>query len=89
MTTRSKQLAKLLIRILITMGLLVWIFSQIDLGQFGRAVKTARWQLLIAVWVLTVIFFWIRSIKMQLILKRQGCKVDCATIFGATAVTCL
>ena len=89
MTTRSKQLAKLLIRILITAGLLVWVFSQIGLGQFGQAVKTARWQLLIAVWVLTVIFFWIRSMKMQLILKKQDCKVGIATIFRASAVTSL
>ena len=89
MTTRSKQLAKLLIRALITAGLLVWVFSQIDLGQFGQAVKTARWQLLIAVWVLTVIFLWIRSIKMQLILKKQDCKVGIATIFRASAVTSL
>jgi len=89
MTTRSKQLAKLLIRVLITTGLLVWVFSQIDLGQFRQAVKTARWQLLIAVWVLTVFFFWIRSIKMQLILKKQDCKVGIATIFRASAVTSL
>ena len=89
MTTRSKQLAKLLIRVLITTGLLVWVFSQIDIGLFGQAVKTARWQLLIAVWVLTVFFFWIRSIKMQLILKKQDCKVGIATIFSASAVTSL
>jgi uncharacterized membrane protein YbhN (UPF0104 family) len=89
MTTRGKQIAKLLIRILITGGLLVWVFSQIDLGQFGQAIKTARWQLLIAVWVLTVFFFWIRSIKMQLILKKQDCKVGIATIFRASAVTSL
>ena len=89
MTTRSKQIAKLLIRALITAGLLVWVFSQIDLGQFRQAVKTARWQLLIAIWVLTVFFFWIRSIKMQLILKKQDCKVGVATIFRASAATSL
>jgi uncharacterized membrane protein YbhN (UPF0104 family) len=89
MTIRSKQLAKLLIRMLITTGLLVWVFSQIDIGQFGQAVKTARWQLLIAVWVVTVIFFWIRSVKMQLILKKQDCKIDIPTIFKASAVTSL
>ena len=89
MTTRSKQLVILLIRVLITAGLLAWVFSQIDMGQFGQAVKTARWQLLIAVWALTVIFLWIRSIKMQLILKKQDCKVNIATIFRASAVTSL
>ena len=89
MTTRSKQTAKLLIRALITAGLLVWVFSQIDLEQFRQAVKTARWQLLIAIWVLTVFFFWIRSIKMQLILKKQDCKVGIATIFRASVATSL
>jgi uncharacterized membrane protein YbhN (UPF0104 family) len=89
MTTRSKQLIKLIIRILVTTGLLVWVFSQIDIGQFGNAIKTARWQLLIAVWALTVFFFWIRSIKMWLILKKQDCKIDIATIFKASAVTSL
>ena len=89
MTTRTIQLAKLLIRILITTALLIWVFSQIDLEQFRQTIKTVRWQFLIAVWVLTVILFWIRSMKMRLILKKQGCNVATATIFGATAVTCL
>ena len=90
MTTRTKQLAKLLIRILITTALLLWVFSQEDIREkFWETVKTARWQFLFAVWVLTVILFWIRSMKMRLILKKQGCNVAIATIFGATAVTCL
>jgi uncharacterized membrane protein YbhN (UPF0104 family) len=87
MTTRSKQLVKFLIRILITTGLLVWVFSRIDLQQFWQTVKTTRWQFLIAVWALTIIVFWINSIKMQLILKKQGCDVSIATLFGASAVT--
>ncbi|MFZ2147975.1 MAG: lysylphosphatidylglycerol synthase transmembrane domain-containing protein [Sedimentisphaerales bacterium] len=89
MTSTTKQLAKLLIRILITTGLLLWVFRQIDLEQFRQTIKTARWHFLIAVWVLTVILFWIRSMKMRLILKKQDCDVTAATIFGATAVTCL
>lgn len=44
---------------------------------------------MIAVWILAVIFIWINSIKMQLILRKQDCNVDIATIFGASAVTCL
>jgi len=87
MTTRTKQLAKFLIRILITTVLLIWVFSQIDLEQFWQTVKTTRWQFLIGVWALTAIIFWINSIKMQLILKKQGCNVSIATIFGASAVT--
>jgi len=87
MTTRNKQLAKLLIRILIATGLLVWVFSQIDLGQFRQAVKTARWQLLIALWAVTVVIFWINAFKIQLILKKQGCSVGLILVFGASAMT--
>jgi uncharacterized membrane protein YbhN (UPF0104 family) len=87
MTERRKQFAKLLVRILITTGLLIWVFSQIDLQQFWQTTKTARWWFLIAVWALTVIIFWINSIKMRLILKKQDCNVKISTLFGASAIT--
>ena len=87
MTDRTKQFAKLLVRILITTGLLIWVFSKIDLEQFRQTVKTAKWWFLFAVWVLVVLIFWINSIKMQLILKKQDCNVSIATLFGASAIT--
>jgi uncharacterized membrane protein YbhN (UPF0104 family) len=89
MTDRTKQIAKFTLRILITTALLVWAFSQIDLGQFWRAVRMAKWQWLIAVWGLTAILFWVRSVKMQFVLKRQDCHVGTGTIFGATTMTAL
>ncbi|MDT8303798.1 MAG: lysylphosphatidylglycerol synthase transmembrane domain-containing protein [Sedimentisphaerales bacterium] len=89
MTAASKKLIKFLIRIIITAGLLIWVFSQIDFEQFLKTVKSAKWQFLVAVWIFTVILFWIRSIKMRLILKKQDCLISTNTIFGATAVTCL
>jgi uncharacterized membrane protein YbhN (UPF0104 family) len=89
MTDTAKQLIKFLIRILVTTGLLIWVLSQIDFEQFLQTVKSARWQFLGAAWVFTVILFWIRSIKMRFILKKQGCLISNNTIFGATAATCL
>jgi len=89
MTNRTIQLIKFLIRVLVTAGLLVWVFSQIDLGQFRQAVRTARWQLLIAIWVLTAVISFINSIKMQLILKKQGCGVGVKMLFGVSAMTIL
>jgi len=89
MTATAKQLIKLLIRILITAGLLIWVFSEVDFEQFRQTVNSARWQFLMAVWVFTVILFWIRSMKMRLILKKQSCLISTNTIFGATAATCL
>ncbi len=87
MTDRTKQFAKLLVRILITTGLLIWVFSKIDLEQFHETVKAAKWWFLFAVWALVVIIFWINSIKMQLILKKQDCNVSITTLFGASAIT--
>ena len=89
MTIRGKQIAKFIIRILITTGLLVWVFSQIDLGQFWQAITSARWPYLIAVWVLTAAMFWIRSVKMQFVLKKLSCHIDVNTLFGATTITAL
>ena len=87
MTATAKQITKLIIRILITAGLLIWVFSQIDFKQFLQTTKSAKWQFLIAVWIVTVILFWIRSMKMRLILKKQSCLISTITIFGATAIT--
>ena len=89
MTTTTKKLAKLLIRILVTTALLVWVFSKTDFQQFLQTVKSARWMYLIALWIFTIIIFWIRSIKMRLILKKQGCLISTHIVFGATVVTCL
>jgi len=89
MTARNKQLAKLFIRILITAGLLGLVFSRTDLGQFGQNIKTAKWGFLIIIWTLTVIAFWLRSIQMRFILKRQDCEINTIKIFGASAVTSL
>ncbi len=89
MTAIAKQLIKLLIRILITTALLIWVFSQVDFEQFLITIKSARWQFLLTVWVFTVILFWIRSMKMRLILKKQSCLISTNTIFGATAATSL
>jgi len=89
MNNTIKKLAKLLIRILVTTILLVWVFGKTDLEQFWQTVKSAKWHYLIALWIFAIILFWIRSIKMRYILKKQGCIVSINTVFGATVVTCL
>ncbi len=89
MTDTAKKIIKLLIRILITTVLLIWVFSQINFEQFLQTIKSARWHYLLAVWLFTIILFWIRSIKMKLILKKQSCSLSTNTIFGATAATSL
>jgi len=87
MSNRGRQLAKVLIRILITAGLLAWVFKQVDLAQFRQTVRSARWQFLVAAWIWTAFLFWMRSVKMRLILRNQGCDVGVGTLFSATTVT--
>jgi len=89
MSKYAKQLIKFLLRIIITTTLLVWVFSQVDLQQFWQVAKTIKWQLLVAVWMLIIVNFWIQSVTLQLILKKQGCNVGIVTLFGASAVTSL
>ena len=89
MSPKIKNITKLALRIIITAALLFWVFSRIDLQQFRQTVKTARWEFLIAVWGLTLIVFWLNSIKMRFILKKQECDVSTGKIFGASAVTAL
>lgn len=89
MTMRSKQLAKLLVRILITTALLTVVLSRVNLQQFWQTARTTRWPFLLGVWALTATFFWIRGITLQLILRKQGCHVGVTTLFGASAVTSL
>lgn len=87
MSIRTRQIVKLILRMLVTVLLLVWAFSQVDLGQFWQTVRTARWQYLLGVWATTAAFFWVQSVVLQLILKRQDCRVGVNAIFGASAVT--
>jgi len=89
MTNRSKQLVKFLIRILVTMGLLIWVFSRINLPQFSQTIGNARWGFLWIIWGLTIAVYWLLSIKMRLILKKQNCHANTGTLFGASAVTAL
>jgi uncharacterized membrane protein YbhN (UPF0104 family) len=89
MSDKSKKILKLLIRIAITSGLLVWVFHRIDRRQFAEALQSARWHYLIAVWIVIVVIYWFESIKMRLILNKQNCIVGTTTVFRASAVAAL
>jgi len=86
---RTKQILKFLLRLSVTAVLLWLVLSRIDLQQVGRSIKAARWQFLIIVWLLAILAFWLRSVKMGFILKKQNCEVDSIKIFGASSVTTL
>lgn len=85
----KKQTAKLLVRILVTVLLLVWVFGKTDLRQFVLSMKTIRLEFLAAVWFITAVVYWINAAKMRLILKEQDCIVDTGTLFGVSAIVSL
>lgn len=86
---RTKQILKFLLRLLVT-GFLLWlVLSRVDLQQVAQAATNARWQFLIIIWLLTILAFWLRAIRMRFILKKQGCQVTTAKIFGASSITML
>jgi len=85
----GKKIIKLLLRVIVTAALLLWVFKQIDILQFRHTLKLARWDFLLAIWVTTITAYYINSIKMRLILKKQSCDVSVARLFGASAITSL
>jgi len=87
MSVRTKQILKLLAKILVAVVLLALVFSQVDLTDFRQAVRNARWQYLIGVWGSTVLFSLLQSVALQWILRKQDCEVGLNTIFGATCIT--
>jgi uncharacterized membrane protein YbhN (UPF0104 family) len=89
MSTQAKRLIKLLLRLLVAGALLVWVFSEVDLTQFRRTIGAAQWTYLLGVWLSTALFFWVQSIALRLILRKQDCTVSTHTLFGASSITAL
>ena len=89
MTDKSKKILKLVIRIAVTSGLLALVFCRIDRQQLSEALRAARWHFLIAVWALMVVIYWVTSMKLRIVLKKQGCSLNTLTIFGVSAITAM
>lgn len=89
MSDKAKRLIRFLARVLVAVVLLVWAFSQVDLDQFRQTVSTARWTYLLGVWLSTAGFFWMQCLAMELILRKQGCRVGVNTLFGISSITAL
>lgn len=89
MNKNFNKIIKAVIKLSVTIGLLMFVFSRIESKEFAISIKSARWEYLAGVWFFTVIYFWIRSAKLHLILKRQQCNIRVRTVFGASAVTSL
>ena len=79
---KANKLFKFILKLTVTGSLLLWVFSRIDPQQLLGVMKSARWEFVIAVWLLGVTSVWIRSIKMRFILKKQACNVRVKTLLA-------
>lgn len=85
----KKQLLKLLIRIIVTVGLLTWVLWKVSLVDLRSVAAHAEWRYVALVCLFNVLLFWIRAFRSQLIFKRLDCPVGLNTLFGASAVMTL
>ena len=86
---KTKAIIKLLVRVVITIILLLVLVSQIDLRQVYEALKKARLEYLVVVWIFSILSLLILSLKLHFILKKQQCPVPIRTIFRISAITAL
>src|SRR3989339_721105 len=89
MSVTKKQLIKLIPRFLVAISLLAWVFTQINFHQLTTAIKGAKWQFFIANCILGLLYYWINSIKMKLILKKQDCDVSIGILFETSSIATL
>jgi uncharacterized membrane protein YbhN (UPF0104 family) len=89
MNKRCKQILKFIAKLSVTAVLLYWVFRQINYEEFSQALKTAQWRFLWIVWGTTVLSYWLLSVKMVMILKKQDCPASTGLLFGASAITAL
>lgn len=80
---------KLILRIMVSFSLLLWVFCRTDLGQMAQLTKTADLYYLAAMWGMVLAAFWLRSVKMRIILRTQGCYLTLYRILAASAITFL
>ncbi len=89
MNDRAKGILKLVVRFAVTVGLLFWVFRQVDLTQLRQAAGGTRWLYVVMAWGCTLTFFTVQSIAMRLILRKQGCDVRISTLLCASCATAL
>jgi uncharacterized membrane protein YbhN (UPF0104 family) len=89
MSDTARKIARLVLRLGVTAAMLYWVARQIDFTQFRHVAHTIRWPFVVATWLLTATFSLVQSVALQVILRRQDCRVRLNTLFGASAITAL
>ncbi|MDH7599909.1 MAG: lysylphosphatidylglycerol synthase transmembrane domain-containing protein [Sedimentisphaerales bacterium] len=80
---------RIILKVLVTVLLLAWVFRQIELSELRHALVQARWIYLLPIWPLAILSYWVLSFKLSLIMARQDCAVSTWRLFAISAVTTL
>jgi uncharacterized membrane protein YbhN (UPF0104 family) len=89
MTEKHKQLSKFALRILITTGLLAFVFVQIDFSQFFKSLNKAIWPCVLAAWFVVILSIFVQSFKLRYILKKQDFDSSILSLFRVSAISFL
>jgi uncharacterized membrane protein YbhN (UPF0104 family) len=85
---RFQPILKLILRLLITGGLLAWVCHEVGLEDILATIQTARWEYLLGVWGGTLASFWVNAWKLKCILRGLSCPVYTRTVFAVSAMGC-
>lgn len=86
---QKKGFLKLFFRISITAVLLAVVLYKVKLPDFSQAMMDINWLAVAGMWLLSALFLWINSYKMQIILSPLDCSVTLKTLIATTAITTL
>ena len=80
---------KWLFRFIMTAALLAVVFFKIELPDLRQAVQEVNWIAVAGMWLVAIVFLWLRSHRMRIILNRLECDVKLKTLMATTAITTL
>lgn len=77
---------KLWIGVLISAGLLVFLFTRIDLALLWATIKSVKLYYLAATQVLVIFFFWIRAVRWRYLMEPVKKDIPVGSLFSSTMI---
>jgi uncharacterized protein (TIRG00374 family) len=77
---------KVWLGVLVSLALLVYLFSKIDIGRLWSVIKTVDPYYLAAVSALSLFFFWIRALRWRYLMEPVKKAIPVGKLFSATMI---
>ncbi|MFC1652608.1 lysylphosphatidylglycerol synthase transmembrane domain-containing protein [Planctomycetota bacterium] len=85
----SRKSLRLILSVLVSLGLLAYVFRGVELGQLLQVLKQARWSLIVLFWIIAIFALWLVAYRHTVILKYQKCPTSIITVFRASMIAAL